>query len=331
MWIGGGVAGVAILVAGILVLRPPAVEAARPVRGPAVEAVYATGIVKPLRYAQIGSKTMGRVAEVAVAEGDRIEAGALLAQIDNKEDEALVAQAAARLVLAEADRSRALKLRRAGNISAAALDQAESALGAARAALAAAQARLDDHAIRAPISGVVLRSEQQLKVGDLVQIGQVLFLVGDPSALQIEAEVDEEDIPKVKAGQEALIRADAFPGQTLKGSVAAITPYGDPVARTYRIHIALPADTPLISGMTSEINIVVSRRDDALLVPVTALSGGTVWTVENGRAKRVAVEIGTVGREMAEIRSGLAPEAVVVGNPPAGLQDGDRLRVVPGA
>ncbi len=326
IWI-GAIAALTLAIGAFLFLRAPSVVVVKPERGLAIEAVYATGTVEPHIYAETGSKISGRVIELKVREGDHVAAGDILAVIDLGEDAANVDQLQAKLRLAEADAVRARKLRRSGNVSVAALDQAESVFGAADAELKSAKARLEDHYIRAPIAGVLLRSEQQLKIGDMVQPQQTLFIVGDPSALQIDAEVDEEDITKVKPGQEALIRADAFNGQVLNGSVADITPYGDPVARTYRVHIALPSDTPLLSGMTTEINIVVRKQENALLVPVSALSGGTVWTIVDGRAVQQKVELGAVAKDKAEIKSGLSDEATVILNPSSTLKPGARLRV----
>ena len=328
IWTGGAAA--AVLLAFIFIyfqfLRPPAVAVTAPHRGAAVEAVYATGTVEPIRYARVGTKISGRVTEVLKREGDVVDAGNILAVIETSEDFSRVQEFSARLKLAEAELERARKLRRSGNASEAALDQAQSTHSAALAALRGAKARLDDHFITAPVAGAVLRSENKIKIGDMVQPGQILYTVGDPSALQIDGEVDEEDIPKVTPGQKALLRADAFPGRALEGSVARITPYGDPVGRTYRVYISLPEDTPLLSGMTTEINIIVRREDDALLIPVSALSGSSVWTVSNGEARLVSVELGAVGEENAEILSGLEETAMVITAPPSGLVEGVNVR-----
>lgn len=331
IWI--GLAAATALAAGIalyfLFFRPSALLAVAPHRGAAIEAVYATGTVEPVRYARVGTKIPGRITEVLVNEGDIVETGNVLAIIEVGEDISRVQELSARLKLADADFERARKLRRSGNVSQASLDQAQSAQAAAAAALRGAKARLADHFITAPVAGALLRSENQLKVGDMVQPGQVLFTVGDPSDLQVDAEVDEEDIPKVAVGQDALLRADAFSGRALAGTVKSITPYGDPVGRTYRVYLSLPADTPLLSGMTAEINIIVRREDEALLVPVTALSGTSIWTIMEGRAHRVDVKIGAVGQENAEILSGLPEDAQVIADPPSGLAEGDRARIRP--
>ena len=327
VWTGGTAAfTILVILAYLLFLRPVSVEVAPPQRGMAVEAVYATGTVEPRRYARVGSKISGRTTDVVRYEGDQVEAGDILAVIDVTESYSRLQEAEARLELADAELDRAQRLRRSGNVSEATLDQARSAQSAAAAALRGAKARLDDHFIIAPIKGEVMRSEYKIKVGDMVQPGQAIFMVGDPAELQIDAEVDEEDILKVSPGQEALIRADAFPGQVLDGEVARITPYGDPVGRTYRVYISLPADTPLISGMTTEINIVVRRDENALLVPTSAISGNAVWTLHDGKAARLAVELGAVGTGKAEIISGIEEGTTVILRPPAGLKDGDRLR-----
>ena len=328
IWVGGFAAAI-ILLAGVtylLFLQPPTVLVATPTRGPAVEAVYATGTVEPIRYARVGTKVSGRLTEVVAREGAPVEAGQVLAVIDAREEISRVQELSARLQLAASELERTRTLRRAGHVSAAVLDQMETAHAAALAALKGAQARLDEHFITAPVAGTILRSENQLKIGDMAQPGQVLFMVGDATALQIDAEVDEEDILKVADGQDALIRADAFAGRVLEGKVSGITPHGDPVARTYRVYIALPDDTPLVSGMTTEINIVVRREENALLVPLSAITGGAVWVVEDGRTQLRPVTLGTVGNMEAEILTGLSEDDIIVINSAAGIAEGRRVR-----
>lgn len=328
IWVGGFAAAI-ILLAGVtylLFLQPPTVLVATPTRGLAVEAVYATGTVEPIRYARVGTKVSGRLTEVVAREGAPVEAGQVLAVIDAREEISRVQELSARLQLAASELERTRTLRRAGHVSAAVLDQMETAHAAALAALKGAQARLDEHFITAPVAGTILRSENQLKIGDMAQPGQVLFMVGDATALQIDAEVDEEDILKVADGQEALIRADAFDQQVLRGTVSGITPHGDPVARTYRVYIALPDDTPLVSGMTTEINIVVRREENALLVPLSAITGGAVWVVEDGRTQLRPVTLGAVGNMEAEILTGLSEDDIIVINSAAGIAEGRRVR-----
>ena len=299
----------------------------QPVRGPAVEAIYATGTVEPVQVARVGAKISGRIAQVLAQEGNTVVEGEVLAILDHREASAAVRELEARLAFSKAEVDRYRRLFRSGNTSAAARDQAESNFRSAEAALEAANVRLQEHFLRAAISGDVMRTEQQLDVGYLVSAGKVLFVVGDPKSLWVEAEVDEEDIPRVGVEQRALIRADAFSEQALEGKVQNITPFGDPIARTYRVHIGLPADTPLLSGMTTEINIIVREVEDALLVPTSAVRSDAVWTVSgNGTVSHRDVVLGAQGAELTEIREGLTSEDWVVVSPPRDLEEGDAIR-----
>lgn len=299
----------------------------QPVHGPAVEAIYATGTVEPVQVARVGAKISGRIAQVLAQEGNTVVAGEVLAILDHREASASVRELEARLEFSKAEVDRYRRLFRSGNTSAAARDQAESNFRSAEAALEAANVRLQEHFLRAAISGDVMRTEQQLDVGYLVSAGKVLFVVGDPKRLWVEAEVDEEDIPRVAVEQRALIRADAFAEQALEGTVQIITPFGDPIARTYRVHIGLPADTPLLSGMTTEINIIVREAEDALLVPTFAVRQNAVWTVSsNGTVSHRDVALGAQGAELTEIREGLTLDDWVVVSPPRDLEEGDTIR-----
>ncbi len=123
-----------------------------------------------------------------------------------------------------------------------------------------------------------------------------------------------------------LIKADAFPDQTLQGEVAEITPKGDPVQKTYRVRVGLPADTPLKIGMTTEVNIVVREVPNALLVPATALVDGHVWAVRSGRARKVKVQTGVAGSQTLQIVSGLNEDDEIIVFPPATLKEGKSVR-----
>lgn len=292
--------------------------------GPAVEAVYATGTVEPVRMSRAGPKIAGRIVAMPVRESQMVTKGDLLVVLDDTEARSRVAELEARLDLAKAEQARVARLFRSGNISASARDQAFTNTQSAQAALNAAEAQLSEHHIRAPMSGQILRFEDDPQVGDLVRAGETLAILGDPAQLWIEADVDEEDIPHVKIGQRALIRSDAFPDRALEGEVRKITPFGDPVRRSYRVHIALPSDTPLLSGMTTEINIIVRETEEAVLVPTSALAGNALFVLEDGKAVKRNVAPGTIGRTEAEIRSGLEAGEIVLLDP-AGLEDGMRV------
>jgi len=132
------------------------------------------------------------------------------------------------------------------------------------------------------------------------------------------------------------VRSDAFPDELVRPQVTNIRAQGDSATRTYRVEAALPPGSRLMIGMTVDVNIEIGRRDDALLVPESAIrhnpsQGGQpgsafVFQVHDGRVHRVPVVLGAAGPEVVEIRDGLPAEAQVVVNPPDRLRDGGRVQ-----
>ncbi len=306
-------------------LGAPTVETARPVRGPAVQAIYATGVVEPVHWAKVTPFLRGRIASLCNCEGKAVRTGELLARLDDREARAELAELDARekFLASQVERYRRLVARRAA--SSQAFERATSDHAQVRAAIRAARQRLDDLNLRAPMDGVVLRSDGE--VGEVAEPGQVLFWVGKPKPLWVVGEVDEEDIPQVRIGQDVLIKADAFPGRDLAGTVARITLKGDPINKNYRVRIALPPASPLMIGMTTELNVIVRRVANALLVPADAVADGRVWLVVEGRATAREVTVGIKGRQRFEITAGLGETDTVILAPPAGLQDGAKVRL----
>ena len=309
--------------------RGVAVAVAVPDRGMAVDSVYATGIVEPVTWAQVSSLVPGRLAEIRVHDGDLVKEGDLLAKLDDREAKANLRQLEVREQYwqEELARQRALEVR--GVASRATFERVQSDYLQAKAATAAAGQRLEDLILRAPIAGTVLRQDGE--VGEVVDKQKILFSIGQPKPLRVTADVDEEDIVRLATGQKVLVKGDAFPDRTLAGTVAAITPKGDPINKSFRVRVSLPDDTPLLVGMTVEINVVARETANALLVPASALRDGHVFLAEAGRARRVRVKAGARGATRTEIVGGLAADARVILDPPASLTDGARIRVANGA
>lgn len=318
----------AVAVAAILwwqFAAPPRVRVATPTRGPAVEAIYATGTVEPVRWAQIASTDTGRIIDYPAVEGARVHEGVILVQLDDRKARGTLDELQARIRFLEADLARYEALVRHSNVSRQEFERVKSELDRARALARVASRKLADLTIVAPLDGIVLRKDGE--VGEVVQAGDVLLWVGTEPPYWITADVDEEDIPRVAPGQRALIKADAFPEDVLEGDVVEVTPKGDPVNKQYRVRVLLPADSPLMIGMTTEVNIVTRVEEQALLVPETALVGDTLWVVEDGAARRRAVRPGVYGLGDVEILEGLGEGEAVILDPPADLADGQPVRV----
>lgn len=304
----------------------PEVEMVAPRRGPAVEAIYATGTVEAEKWARIAPVAPGRIAEILAFEGDTVKEGQPLARLDDREARARVAELEAKAAYWREEMNRSSALTERGYRSAEATQKARSEYNQVTAAINAARQKRTDLVVTSPMDGVVLKRDGE--IGELAEIKDALFWVGAPRPLRITAEVDEEDISRVRVGQKVLIKADAFAERVLEARVDRITPKGDPINKTFRVRVALPDDTPLLVGMTTEINIITAEHANALLVPVTALGAdNTVLTVDDGRVAALAVQTGIRGRTMVEITGGLDEGRRVVVSPPSGLKPGARARI----
>lgn len=322
--IGLAVLGLAI-VAGTRFFQPPVVTVVEPVLGPAIDAVYATGVVEPSLEIRIAPRAAGRIVELLADEGDAVRKGQLLARLEDADLQASVEELKSRVEYAKSQHDRLLKLSREGLVSADAADKARTDLEQARATLKRANDQLGFMRLVAPVDGQIIRRDGE--VGEYIPVNQIVFYMAGPEPLRITADVDEEDVPRIRVGLPVMIRTDAYPDRVFDGTVDQVTPRGDSVARSYRVRIRLAENPPLQIGMTAETNIVLAERKDALLVPSTAVVDGAVWIVKDGRAVRLPVETGVEGITRTEIRKGLSRDQAVIVEPPEGLRPGDRLRV----
>lgn len=297
-------------------------------RGPAVELVYATGIIEPVLSADVAPEVTARLVTLLVDEGQEVAQGQPLARLEDTEQQAEVAELTAKVSNAEIELKRAESLwnRRSGSRED--FDRAQSQLQQDQAKLQAAQQRLAKRTLTAPFAGPVLRRDGQ--VGETLAQGRRVFVIGEKAPLRAELEVDEEDIVRVVPGQKVLISADAFPGQVFESHVATITPQGDSDSKSYRVRALLAADTPLPVGMTVEANVVLSEKQDVLLLPSDALArraATDVVFIADGRSVRQqSVSVGIRGAILSEVTAGVEAGQSLVLNPPETLADGAHIR-----
>ncbi|HZV09217.1 MAG TPA: efflux RND transporter periplasmic adaptor subunit, partial [Novosphingobium sp.] len=299
-----GLAGLAALGGALAwAWRPLPVEVARPTRGPAADLVYATGYVEAAEPVLVVARLTAPVLKVLVAEGQAVRKGQPLAILDAGEQRALAAQTAAQERAATLAEGRSLALFGDGWVTKAARDAAVADADAARAAHAAAAARIDQLVVRAGIDGIV--TKRDIYPGELASPSRTLFQLGDPARQRITATLDERDIARIAPGQPALMSSDAWPGRVLHAHVAEITPGGDPTTRAFRVRLQADEHTVLPMGLTLEVNIIARQHPHALLLPASAVSGGRVWVVAQGRARPRAITTGIAGADRVEITGGL--------------------------
>jgi multidrug efflux system membrane fusion protein len=310
--------------AGMRWLGNDSIEVAHPTLGPAVLAVYATGTVEATVMMPIAPRISAKLAELNVDEGSKVEKGQLLARLEDADLQSGLQQFRSQEALAKKTYDRKAMLVKSGAISKADYDSAKSEWESAKAASAKASTETNFMKLIASDDGLIIKRDGE--VGQLIPATQPVFWMSCCAPLRISVEVNEEDIVQVKSGQEVLIRADAFPDQVFNGKVQSITPKGDPIARTYRVRVEFVGDVPLQIGMTAETNIIISKNDNALLVPSIAVSDHKLWLVKGGKLVQQEVKQGAKGLKSVEIVTGVAEGDLVVVQPTAKLKSGASVR-----
>ena len=305
-------------------LDPISVTLVPVTRGTAVEVVYATGVVEPVTWAKIAPLARKRLINTCKCEGHQVKAGDEIARQDSSLEQAALEELLARRQMLENDLRRASELLGRNVAAATAVEQASTSLKEIDARVGAAREALDDLILRAPNDGTVLRED--FSAGEIVGPGDIVFWVGQPIPLQITADVNEEDIARVKKGQKVLLRHEGFLTDQLAAKVSEVTPKGDPTTKTFRVRLALPDDTPLLIGMSVEANIITAESQEAWLIPAEALSDSKIYLVANGKLQQKAVTTGIRGTRMVEVKSGVMEGTQIVSPVPQGAKDGVRVR-----
>lgn len=170
-------------------------------------------------------------------------------------------------------------------------------------------------AVNASIAGII--DARNINLGQAVEPNTVLFHISNRDKLLVIAQVYEEDLGKVKVGQEVNIHALSYPKQTFPGQVTLIEPNLDPMTRTVNLRITLDNKEGLLKpGMFVRANVILTHNKAALTVPNAALlqaDNQQFVFVQNGDTyKRVNVKVGAVEDDYSEITEGLVPGDLVV-------------------
>jgi len=336
----------------------------------AYTALNATGYVVAQRKAAVASKATGRLEWLGAREGSVVRQGEILARLENRDVTAQLEQAAANIKLAQAnfeqgqaelteagrarDRSAELLARNfvapaAHDTAVARYDKAQAALSGYRAAIGVAQANyraaqvaVEQTLIRAPFDGVVLT--KNANVGDVITpfssaIGSqaAALTMADMSTLEVEADVSEASVAKVRPEQPCEIQLDALPDTRFRGLVNRMVPTVDRSKATVTVKVSfVDKDARVLPEMSAKVAFLTRELDPALRAPRTAVQPAAVverdgrrlvYVVRDDKAFAAAVETGEKIGELLEIVKGVKPGDKVVVRPPASLHDGAAVTV----
>ena len=299
--------------------------------------VEATGTIRPVDSVEVSSKITARISSVLVKENDTVTAGQVVATLDGKDYEAKRDQAQYRVTNTRAKYNRMSYLESIGAKSKSDLEDAAYNYDTAQSTLEEADSDANETIITAPISGVVVGEPKN--AGTMAVQGSdnptVIMRIADLSKKQIKAKVDETDIGSIRIGQSATFSVDAFTDKTFTARVSKISQTdvtnswdtsssssssASSSASVIYYYVTLDVDDPdnlLLPAMTARVVIDAADKDDALVVPLSALktdtAGAYVFVLnDDGTQEQRYVETGIYSDEYVEILSGLSEGEHVV-------------------
>ncbi len=331
----------------------------------------ATGYVVAQRKAAVASKATGRVEWLGVTEGSKVKKGEIIARLESKDVTAAMEQAAANVKVAEANLQqgkaelidaqaslkRTVDLLAKSFISQAVYDRAaarnrksqaavigyQAAIDVAQASHRAAQISVEHTMIRAPFDGVVLT--KSANIGDVVtpfssalDAKGAVVTMADMDTLEVEADVSESNLQKVKIGQPCEIQLDALPAVRLRGVVQRIVPTVDRAKATILVKVrfidhnpnVLPEMSAKIAFLEKEMS-ADQRTARTVVQPdsITQRNGKkVVFLIKDEKVVETLIETGKKIGDMVEVLKGPKPGDKIVLRPGDDLDNGDIVKTV---
>ncbi len=311
-----------------------------------------TADIQPFQQVNIFSRVDGYIAKLYVDKGDFVKANQLLVEIDHTDYLHAVNRAKANLAAARADvlrqeaniRNAKLNLDRMTelikqqfvsqqdldtaqvnyDVAVAQIESLKAQVKQMEVALQQAETNLTYSYIRAPFTGYV--AERNLDAGAFVSgstgststFSRGILLLHEIEQVRTLIEVVEKNIPLIKIGQKAEVRAEAYPDQVFDGQVTRIVQALNRATRTMTVEVDLPnPDHALKGGMFARVEVMVGTHPNAIQIPVDALTRledlQYVYVVKDGKASQVMVEVGSRVENRIEVLKGLTgTEHVIV-------------------
>jgi RND family efflux transporter MFP subunit len=334
----------------------------------------ASGYVVARRQATVSSKITGKVLEVLIEEGQHVAANEVLARLDDSNSRARLQQASAQIAQSQANlqaaetalndaqpiykreeqiRARALisaqdfdAAKATYNASAAAFAVAQRSVAVARATLEVAQREEDDTVVRAPFAGIVtVKAAQPGEMVSPVSAGGGFTRTGigtvvDMDSLEVEVDVNENFINRVRSGQPATIRLNAYPDWEIPGEVIAIIPTADRTKATVKVRVGFKhRDARILPEMGARVSFLENAAPGsarapvqrAILVPTEAVqvdgATGSVFLLHADKVEQRTVKLGAQSAQGQIVLSGIEVGAKLAIAVNGKLSDGEKVRI----
>jgi len=297
-----------------------------------ISAYYSsTATLEADEEATVVAKVRGIVEELHVEEGDIVQAGDLLAQLEDEQLALEAERAKATMDRLKNELNRKEELFNKNLVSAQEFENAKYEYHAQKSAYELAQLQVKYSQIKAPINGVI--SDRMIKVGNMINSDQEVFHITDFDTLLAVLNVPEHEMNKLQKGQPALIQVDAVAGKTFEGQVLRVSPTVNPETGTFKVTVSVKDESrQLKPGMFGRVRIVYDTRQNALMVPKNAVMNedgiSSVYVINNQLAFRKNIRTGYENGSNIEVLEGLNPADTVVTVGQNSLQDSAMVEVV---
>lgn len=289
----------------------------------------ATGSLEARRNVELMAKAQGQITRIHHEEGEFVEQGQVLVEIEHDEEQILLEKAKVNLENAERELRRAEELSGKGLSAEREYENAKQARDLAFHERDLARIGLQDRIIRAPFPGQI--AERSVELGQTISPGQPLFRLVDVSPLEVRLFLPEQVVRDLEVGQLVQIRPDIDPDRPLQGTVHQIAPVVDPATSTLKVTLRVQ-ETPGTARVGSFVRarITTDVHVDVVSIPKRALvpeaGANYVFVAEGDSVRKVAVTTGYADDEFIEVLGGVALGDRVVEVGQGALRDGSKIR-----
>lgn len=275
---------------------------------------------------------MEQIKAVHVKVGDKVSAGQVLAQLDNETSAINLSNAQLAYDNAYTNYENAKQLFELGAVSQSDLNQLKMAYENANNTLRQAQMAMDYATVTAPISGTI--TMVNANVGSFATASAPMFEIANVDTLEISTGINEQNVSKIKIGQEVLLKIHSVSDKWMSGTITEISKVMNAQTKNYPVTIALAnKDDDLVAGMYAEVQVAVEHAEDVLVIPVDAIVYKEAKPVAfvaqaDGTVKEKALTLGINDGDNYVVTKGLqaGDQIVVKGN--GNLVEGEPISII---
>ncbi|MBP2283844.1 RND family efflux transporter MFP subunit [Flavobacterium sp. CG_23.5] len=292
----------------------------------------ANGNFEPLQELNFSAEKPGRVVRVLVKEGDNVRIGQTLAIVRSEQISSDLQTAQASYQNAVADYNRFENAYKTGGVTKQQVDQARLGLVTSKSRLQQAKVNIGDTNIKSTINGVV--NKKYIEPGSVLGAATQMFDIVNVSKLKLKVTVNENQVARLKIGNNTKVTASVYPDQIFSGKITFIAPKADTSLNfPVEIEIANNSSNDLKAGMYGTAKFASNQQKQSLMIVprnafIGSVSSNQIFVIENGTAKLKTVTAGRILGDKVEILSGLSEGETVIITGQINLTDGTKVDVI---